>query len=184
MSPRPAVFLDRDGVINAASVRDGRPHPPATLDELRILDGVPEACRRLRAAGLLVLVATNQPDIARGATSASDVALINDVLLDQLAIDAVLVCPHDDADGCHCRKPKPGLLLDAADAWGVDLARSTMVGDRWRDIDAGHAAGVSTVFLDRGYLERRPRDYGLRTDELIHALPFILARADQGARVP
>jgi D-glycero-D-manno-heptose 1,7-bisphosphate phosphatase len=181
---RPAAFLDRDGVINAAIVRDGRPHPPASLAELRILPGVAEACRRLRAAGFYVLVVTNQPDIARGATNASEVARINDVLLDQLALDAILVCPHDDADRCHCRKPQPGLLLDAAERWSIDLTRSTMVGDRWRDVCAGQAAGVATVFIDRGYAERQPDDVDCRTDELITALPFILERADQGARVP
>jgi len=180
---RPAAFLDRDGVINAATVRNGRPHPPASLDELRILPGVAEACRRLRAAGFYVLVVTNQPDIARGTTSANDVARINDVLLDQLALDAILVCPHDDADGCHCRKPRPGLLLDAADQWDIDLARSTMVGDRWRDISAGHAAGVAAVFIDRGYEERQPDEVEHRADELITALPFIFEHADQGARV-
>lgn len=181
---RPAAFLDRDGVINAACVRAGRPHPPATVADLVILPGVAEACRRLRAEGLLVLVATNQPDIARGTTAAHEVARIHEVLLDRLAIDAVLVCPHDDADGCQCRKPRPGLLLDAADRWGIDLSRSTMVGDRWRDIDAGHAAGVATVFIDRGYDERRPHDHGHVATELITALPFILERAEQGARVP
>jgi len=184
VSLRPAAFLDRDGVLNAAHVRNGRPHPPASVAELRILPGVAEACRRLRAEGFLLLVATNQPDIARGNADALEVARINDVLVDQLALDAILVCPHDDADGCACRKPRPGLLLDAADRWGVDLSRSTMVGDRWRDIEAGEAAGVSTVFLDRGYDERRPTTYGQRTTELIHALPYILERAEQGVRVP
>ena len=181
---RPAAFLDRDGVINAAIVRNGRPHPPASLDELRILPGVAEACRRLRAEGFYVLVVTNQPDIARGATSATEVARINDILLAELALDAILVCPHDDIDDCRCRKPRPGLLLDAADRWDIDLSRSTMVGDRWRDIVAGRDAGVATVFIDRGYVERQPDDFGHRTDELITALPFILEHADQGARVP
>lgn len=181
---RPAAFLDRDGVVNAAVVRDGRPHPPAHVDDLVVLPGVAEACARLRAAGFVVLVVTNQPDIARGSTSCIEVARINDALLQHLAIDAILVCPHDDADGCHCRKPRPGLLLDGAEQWDVDLARSTMVGDRWRDIDAGAAAGVATVHLDRGYRERRPADPDHRTDELITALPFIFHRAEQGVRVP
>ena len=184
MNLRPAAFLDRDGVINAATVRDGRPHPPATLDDLRILPGVAEACRRLRAEGFYVLVATNQPDIARQRADALEVARINDALMAELAIDAILVCPHDDSDGCLCRKPKPGLLLDAAQRWGVDLSRSTMVGDRWRDIDAGSAAGVSTVFIDRGYAERQPVHHDHRATELITALRHILEHADQGARVP
>jgi D-glycero-D-manno-heptose 1,7-bisphosphate phosphatase len=181
---RPAAFLDRDGVLNAAIVRDGRPHPPARLADLQILPGVETACQRLRDAGMLVIVVTNQPDIARGTAGPLEVGVMNDVLLECLAIDAIFMCPHDDIDGCHCRKPRPGLLQDAADEWGVDLTISTMVGDRWRDVEAGHAAGVSTVFLDRGYSERRPDNYGHLAMDLLDAVPFILRHAERGVRVP
>jgi len=174
-----AVFLDRDGVLNAAAVHDGRPFPPSSIDELVMLPGVLLACHLLRQSGLRLLVVTNQPDIARGKTAGSAVDEINEVLRRDLVLDEILVCPHDDVDGCVCRKPKPGLLLAAAEAWDIDLARSTMVGDRWRDIDAGRAAGVATVFLDRSYTERRPDDADLVTDELLRAVPFILHRADR-----
>jgi D-glycero-D-manno-heptose 1,7-bisphosphate phosphatase len=128
---RPAAFLDRDGVINAATVRGGRPHPPASVDELVILPGVAEACRRLRAAGFAVLVVTNQPDIARGATGALDVARINDALLDALALDAILVCPHDDADACHCRTSSAPVAPRARPR------RGRSVGHRPRPFDHG-----------------------------------------------
>ncbi len=152
-SGAPAVFLDRDGVLNHAPVRAGRPHPPAALDEVELLPGVAEACRRLAGAGWALVVVTNQPDIARGTTDRARVDELNRAVTDGLPVLDVLVCPHDDADGCACRKPRPGLLLEAAERWGLDLAGSVMVGDRWRDVDAGRAAGVRTVFVDRGYAE-------------------------------
>ena len=111
---RRAVFLDRDGILNAAVVRDGRPYPPASLAEMTLLPGVEEACARLKKSGFLLIVVTNQPDIAKGKTTVSEVEAINAALQARLGLDEVCVCPHDDAYNCACRKPKPGLLLDAA----------------------------------------------------------------------
>ena len=153
---RVAVFLDRDGVLNEALLRDGLPHPPATVDDVVIRPGVRQACRALADAGALLIVVTNQPDLARGTASRADVDAINDHLVSVLGLDAVCVCPHDDADRCGCRKPRPGLLVDAAERHGVDLARSFMVGDRWRDVEAGTRAGVSTVWVRSDYRERLP----------------------------
>lgn len=151
---RRAVFLDRDGVLNAAVLRDGVPRPPGDVDEVEVLPGVAEACNRLRTAGFELVVVTNQPDIARGTQSEEAVRRINDALLVALPLDEVVVCPHDDADECGCRKPKPGMLVDAAKRRGIDLATSFMVGDRWRDVEAGLRAGCRTIFVDRGYDER------------------------------
>src|SRR5579871_4281109 len=134
---RRAVFLDRDGVINRAVLREGRPFPPATLAELRILAGVRDACRKLREAGFALILITNQPDIARGTINASEVTQIHERLKTYLKLDDIRVCPHDDGDHCACRKPQPGLLLDAARRWNIDLASSYVVGDRWRDVEAG-----------------------------------------------
>lgn len=174
----PAAFLDRDGVLNAASVdRARRPHPPCRADQVVLLPRVPEACEQLRAAGLRLIVVTNQPDVARGTTPASTVTEINQLLRRLLPLDDVVVCLHDDSDECRCRKPKPGLILSAASRWNIDLAASTLVGDRWRDIDAGRAAGVATVFLDRGYREPQPVGPDLVASELIDAVPFIIRRA-------
>jgi D-glycero-D-manno-heptose 1,7-bisphosphate phosphatase len=150
---RRAVFLDRDGVLNAAVVRGGVPYPPSDADEVEVLPGVEEACRSLREAGFELVVVTNQPDIARGTQTPEAVQRINQALLAALPLDAVMVCPHDDADGCACRKPKPGMLVEAARSRGIDLAASFMVGDRWRDVEAGVRAGCGTVFVDRGYDE-------------------------------
>jgi D-glycero-D-manno-heptose 1,7-bisphosphate phosphatase len=152
---RRAVFLDRDGVINRALEREGLPYPPASLAEFEILPEVPAACARLKQAGFLLVVATNQPDVGRGALAQSVVEAIHAHLLRQLPIDRVEVCYHAGRGGppCDCRKPKPGMLLRAARELGIDLAQSWMVGDRWRDIDCGHAAGCKTIFIDYGYAE-------------------------------
>jgi D-glycero-D-manno-heptose 1,7-bisphosphate phosphatase len=151
---RGAVFLDRDGVLNAAVVCDGIPRPPGDMHELEVLPGVEEACSRLRTAGFELVVVTNQPDVARGTQTMEAVRRINNALLVTLPLDEIIVCPHDDADGCTCRKPKPGMLVDAAQRRGIDLTASFMVGDRWRDVEAGRRAGCRTVFVDRGYDER------------------------------
>jgi D-glycero-D-manno-heptose 1,7-bisphosphate phosphatase len=152
---RRAVFLDRDGVINRSVLRQGLPYPPATLAEFEILPGVPAACARLKQAGFLLVVATNQPDVGRGTVAQSVVEAIHAQLMEQLPVDRVEVCFHPGRgeSDCDCRKPRPGMLLRAARELEIDLARSWMVGDRWRDIDCGHAAGCRTVFIDYGYAE-------------------------------
>ncbi len=154
---RAAVFLDRDGVLNEAVIRDGKPYPPADAANLKITAGARESLNALRAAGYLLIVVTNQPDVARGTQTREVVDAIHTRLCAELPIDAVYACCHD-GDGCNCRKPKPGLLLNAANDLGIDLARSFMIGDRWRDVDAGARAGCRTVFLDFGYRERGPTD--------------------------
>jgi D-glycero-D-manno-heptose 1,7-bisphosphate phosphatase len=173
---RRAVFLDRDGVLNKAIVREGKPYPPATLEQLEILPGVKEACVKLRAAGYLLIGVTNQPDVARGTQKRSVVEAINARLCAELTLDEILVCYHDDADQCECRKPRPGLLLEAALKYGVDLARSVMVGDRWRDVSAGQAAGCRTVWVNAGYNEKQPEPpANFECSSLPQAVEWILA---------
>lgn len=170
----PAVFLDRDGVINAAVVRDGRPYPPGSAAELAILPGVPAALRDLRAAGFQLVVVTNQPDVRRRTQTREAVDAIHDTLRADLPLDAIYCCFHDDDDHCACRKPAPGLLLDAARERALDLQASYMVGDRWRDTDAGVAAGCRAVFVDHGYAERRPMTFDKRVASLPEAAAWIL----------
>ncbi|MGD0410335.1 MAG: HAD family hydrolase [Verrucomicrobiota bacterium] len=175
-----AVFLDRDGVINRALEREARPYPPATLAEFEILPGVPAACAKLKAAGFLLVVATNQPDVGRGTLMAEVVDRIHTHLAAQLPIDRVEVCFHPGrgASACDCRKPKPGLLLRAARELDIDLAQSWMVGDRWRDVDCGRAAGCKTIFIDRGYAEelRQKPDFSARN--LGEAADIILRESE------
>jgi D-glycero-D-manno-heptose 1,7-bisphosphate phosphatase len=151
-----AVFLDRDGVLNVMYFNDGVPRPPDGLRELVIYPDVPEALRRLKEAGYVLLVVTNQPDVARGVTTIEQVNEINATMRAQLPLDDFFICPHDNVHKCDCRKPRPGMVLEAAARYNVDLSRSFMVGDRWRDMDCGSAAGVRTVLIDRGYREQAP----------------------------
>lgn len=172
---RRAVFLDRDGVINRAAVRDGKPFPPDGVAELEILPGVPEALAALRAAGFVNVVVTNQPDVATGKQLREVVEAMHARLVAELAIDAVKVCYHVAADGCACRKPKPGMLLEAAALHGVDLRASYLVGDRWRDVAAGQAAGCRTAFfIDYGYREQRPIQPFVAAESLAAAARLIL----------
>jgi D-glycero-D-manno-heptose 1,7-bisphosphate phosphatase len=151
-----AVFLDRDGVLNRAFIRDGKPYPPANLSEFQLLPGVANALWRLKNRGFLLIVVTNQPDVARGTQQRAAVEEMHAAMQGLLPIDACFVCYHDDPDGCDCRKPKPGLLLQAAAEFEIDLKISFMVGDRWRDVDAGRRAGCIPIWIDRGYAERGP----------------------------
>lgn len=147
------MFLDRDGVLNASRVVGGVPVPPRDAASFELLDGVEEACTRLAEAGLALVVITNQPDIARGRLSITEVDEMHRILREHLPLTEVVVCPHDDADGCSCRKPRPGMILDAAQRLGLDLSRSVGVGDRWRDIEAAKAAGLPAVHIDWGHGE-------------------------------
>ena len=170
---RAAVFLDRDGVINKAMVRLDKPYPPASLTELEILPGVLEAFERLKHNGFLLVVVSNQPDVVRGKTSRAEVEAINAKLSRTLPIDEFRICYHDTGDNCDCRKPKPGMLLTAARYWNIDLASSYMVGDRWRDIEAGQRAGCKTFFIDYAYDEKRPETFDYRVKSLLEAA-FII----------
>lgn len=178
-SGKPAVFFDRDGVLNHAVIRAGKPYPPQDLSEFRIVDRAREELFRLKALGFLLVVVTNQPDIARGTQTQGRVDEMNEKLRRELPVDDILACPHDSKDGCRCRKPSPGLLEHAAGRFGIDLQKSFLIGDRWRDIDAGHAAGCTTVMIDYGYREQNPtKEPALRAHSLAEAVSFI---ADQRA---
>lgn len=176
LTMRRAVFLDRDGVLNRAVVRDGKPYPPSGPEQLEILPGVVEACITLRTAGFTLVVVTNQPDVARGTQRRAVVQAINEALRAQVPLDDFRVCYHDELDGCTCRKPQPGLLLQAARDWQIDLASSFMVGDRWRDIEAGRRAGCTTVFIDCGYREPQRSVPDCSVCSLVEAVDWIMNR--------
>ena len=173
---RRAVFLDRDGVINRALERESKPYPPRSLDEFEILPGVAAACEKLKRGGYLLVVATNQPDVGRGTMAKELVETIHAEMCRQLPIDRVEVCfhPGQGKSACDCRKPKPGMLLRAARELGIDLKESWMVGDRWRDVDCGHAAGCRTIFIDRGYAEELRQKPHFSAGNLAKAADIIL----------
>lgn len=172
---RAAVFLDRDGVLSRAVDVDGQPRTPMVADEFEVLPEAAEACRRLRDAGYLLVVVTNQPDIARGLMDPTELLAMHSSLLAQVPLDEIRVCPHDDGDGCACRKPLPGMLRAAAADLGIDLGASVLVGDRWRDIEAGRAAGCQTVLVDHGWRERAPEGANAVARNLTGAVNWILA---------
>jgi len=173
---RRAVFLDRDGVINRVTVRDGKPYPPSSAAVLELLPGVAGALEQLKGAGFVLIVVSNQPDVARGTTTREVVETIHARLADTLPIDRFMVCYHDTFDNCECRKPRPGMLLASAKEMQIDLAASYMVGDRWRDMEAGKRAGCKTFFIDYGYDEEPPRNYDFRVASLAEATTVILTR--------
>jgi len=153
---RRAVFLDRDGVLNEARIKDGKPFPPIGLADLRITSDGAESLTELSRAGFLLICVTNQPDVARGTQTREVVEAINETVRSRLPLADVLTCYHDERDGCACRKPRPGLLVAAAARYSIDLSASFMVGDRWTDIEAGLAAGCTTILLGNGYGENAP----------------------------
>jgi D-glycero-D-manno-heptose 1,7-bisphosphate phosphatase len=173
-----AVFLDRDGVLNRVVLRQGRPYPPATLEEFELLPGVVEAVHALRQAGFRLIVVTNQPDVRTGVQRREVVQAMHERLRHTLPLDAIKVCFHVDEDGCSCRKPRPGMLLEAAAEWGLDLERSFMVGDRWRDIEAGRNARCRTILIQGHYQERAADRPDAVADSLWEASARILSRDD------
>jgi len=166
---RRAVFLDRDGVINKPVVREGRPYPPAEVKDFELYEDVVAGCAQLKAIGYLLVVVTNQPDVARGAQTRATVDVMHRKMLDALPqIARIEVCWHAGAawaDPCDCRKPQPGMVLRAAKALNIDLTQSFLIGDRWRDVDCGHGAGCRTVFVDRNYSEalRQPPNWTVQS---------------------
>lgn len=176
-----AVFLDRDGVINQPITRDGFPYAPTSLAEFVLIPGVKEACRHLKEAGFLLVVATNQPDVGRGELDQAVVESIHAHMRAELPIDQVEVC-YDSGRGKEPspdRKPAPGMLLRAARDLSIDLSRSFMVGDRWRDVDCGHAAGCTTVWIDYGYTEKLRQQPDYTVHNLTDAIEVILRHASE-----
>lgn len=163
---RPAVFLDRDGVIVIPEFRDRRSFAPRRLEDFRFYPDAAASLHRLRRAGFLLAVVTNQPDVGNGVVSRSEVEAMHETMVRELPVDAVKACFHRQDERCDCRKPKPGMILEAAGELGADLATSFMVGDRSSDVEAGRAAGCATVFIDLGYDEPAPQ----APDFVVHSI--------------
>lgn len=169
-----AIFLDRDGVLNRAVIKNGKPYPPFDLGNLEILDGVKESIRAFQKASWLVIVVTNQPDVVRNIVSKDNVEEINNYLKSTLHFNEIYTCYHDNNDFCDCRKPKPGMLLAASKKNNINLKNSYMIGDRWTDIEAGNKAGCKTIFVDYKYKEKRPLNYKYKVKSLKEAANIIL----------
>ena len=175
MNPvQPAVFLDRDGVLNRVFVRAGVTHPPASVQKFELLPGAADAVRRLHAEGFSLVVVTNQPDVARGTQTRDGVEAIHRCLCAELPMLQVLACYHDAGDDCVCRKPKPGMILEAARRWQLDVPRSFLVGDRWSDVAAGQAAGCRTILVETPYSGRERCRPEHRVRDLAEAVEWIV----------
>jgi D-glycero-D-manno-heptose 1,7-bisphosphate phosphatase len=169
-----AVFLDRDGVLNKVYLRNGKPHPPDSIDEMVIFPDAAAALGLLHQHGFRLILVTNQPDIARGRVTREQVHSMNEHLRRKVPLDAIEMCEHDDAEGCDCRKPEPGMLLRAALRDGIALSESFMVGDRWRDVEAGRRAHCRTVLIGDGYSEPFTSQPDVAVGNLTEAVDWIL----------
>jgi D-glycero-D-manno-heptose 1,7-bisphosphate phosphatase len=169
-----AVFLDRDGVLTLSLIRDGKGYAPTTLDEFEILPEAREACQLLKKEGFLLVVVTNQPDVGRGILSLGILEEMHRRLRTQLPLDDVLVCTDPSESPGPRRKPAPGMLLEAAVTWDLDLTRSYMMGDRKGDIDAGRAAGCRCIFIDRGYQEVKPLEPDVIVGNVLEGARWVL----------
>lgn len=173
-----AIYLDRDGVINKLITRNGKAQAPYTLEEFDLYPGVIEACEQIKKSEFLSIIVTNQPDVARGWVSAESVHMINDRILELLPIDDIKICFHTNSDQCKCRKPMPGMLLEAAQEWDIDLSESFMIGDRYGDVFAGAAAGCKTILVGPGDLVSIQGDFptpDYKVDSLLEAVQIILS---------
>ena len=176
---RSAAFLDRDGVLNACLIKDDTPYPPSMISEVEILPEVKEAIELLIVNNYLPIVITNQPDVARSKTSLSEVQKINEYVGKNTGITNFYICPHDDGDKCSCRKPKPGLIEIATKELEVDLSTSFLVGDRWRDIEAGQAMKLPSYFIDCSYRETKPKQPFIRVSSLLEAVQLKLGMGNE-----
>ena len=172
-----AIFLDRDGIVNKAIVKNNKPYSPQNFEELELVTGIRQLIEFLKHK-YLIFVVSNQPEVARGNQNKEDVETINDYLSSQLSIDSFLICFHDDQDFCNCRKPKAGLILWAAEKYDIDLKSSWVIGDRWRDIEMGKKVGCKTIFVNYNYDETQP----LKPDFIVKSINeiFIIIELKDG----
>ncbi|MBI5051063.1 MAG: HAD family hydrolase, partial [Nitrospirae bacterium] len=147
MEAKKAIFLDRDGVINKVLLNDGKPFSPRRFEEFVLIPDIEISLNSFRSMGFLNIIVTNQPDIARGLIEMQELNKMHNLLMEKLAIDDIIVCPHDDADDCRCRKPKAGMLLDGSKKWNIDIKKSFLIGDTWKDIEAGKSAGCKSILI-------------------------------------
>lgn len=157
-----ALFLDRDGVINKVLLKNGEPFSPRTFEEFEVLPKVKESLNQLKKRGFINIVVTNQPDIPRGLIRIEELNKIHAFIKENLPVDDIMVCPHDNADNCQCRKPKLGMLFEAESKWNIDLRESFLIGDTWKDITAGKSAGCRTILIDMPYNQEVASDYRVR----------------------
>lgn len=166
-----AIFFDRDGVINSVLIKEGKPFSPRKYKEFKLLSGVRDVLFKLKEGGFLCIIVTNQPDVARGFMKLEELEKMHKLIKKNLPIDDIMTCIHDDQDNCGCRKPKPGMLIEAARKWNIDLKNSVIVGDTWKDIEAGRSVECKTILLDAPYNQKVSCDYRVKNlNEIVDIL--------------
>ena len=172
-----AIFLDRDGVINEVIFRgSNKPIAPWSLKDVILIPGIKNPIDKLCNMGFLLFVVSSQPDISKGHLKLHTVKKMNEIILDKFPIKEVSICPHEDRHNCLCRKPKPGMLIDLSKKWAVDLNSSFLIGDNWKDIYAGKAAGCKTILLDRQYNSSVEADFHI--NDLSEAVSIINSQGE------
>lgn len=166
-----AVFLDRDGIINNIIVRDNNPFSPRSFGEFELIHGIEVPLYSFRGRGFLNIIVTNQPDVSRRLLPIDELNKMHALIIERLPVDDIMICPHDDADNCNCRKPKAGMLVYAAEKWDINIKESYLVGDSWRDIEAGKAVGCKTILLDMPYNQEVRSDH--RVIDLMGAMALV-----------
>lgn len=172
-SKNKAIFFDRDGVINRVVFREGKPSSPWRFEEFEIFSDIKEILEHFKSLNFLNIIFTNQPDITRNNLNIQELEKIHKFLMENLPIDRIEVCPHDDKDNCFCRKPKPGLILQAAQKLNIELSKSYVIGDNWKDIKAGKAAGCKTFLIRSEYNKDYKEDYDFEISNLKEAVEII-----------
>jgi D-glycero-D-manno-heptose 1,7-bisphosphate phosphatase len=153
------AFIERDGVLNKARVERQHQVSPLTMEDFQLNQEAKPLLQRLKAAGLVLVATTNQPGLSRGYQSRRELDRMHDLLRSTFPLDDILVCPHDETDRCPCRKPKPGLLMEAAFKWHLNLDHSFVISDKWQDAEAARTAGCTSLLLQSPWLGTVHRDF-------------------------
>ncbi len=156
-----AIFIERDGILNLPCLERQNQVAPVTLQQFQVNQAAIPTLKDLKASGFILIATTNQPGISRGTVSRRELDRMHDLLRSSFPLDEILVCPHDESDGCPCRKPQPGLLTEAAFKWHIDLERSFVISDKWQDAKAARAVGCTSMLLKSPWIGAGPHDFVL-----------------------
>jgi D-glycero-D-manno-heptose 1,7-bisphosphate phosphatase len=169
----PGIFIERDAILNRVRVERQHQVSPLTLEEFHVNVAMAPLLGKLKAEGFLLIATTNQPGLSRGYQSRRELDRMHDLLCRSLPLDDILVCPHDEMDRCPCRKPKPGLLVEAAFKWQLGLDRSFVISDKWQDAEAARIAGCTSLLLQSPWVGDVHHDFllpdlGVIVDKILH----------------
>ena len=162
---RVAAFIERDGLLNRVRIEHDFPVTPVRLQDFQVQPEAVPLVKSLQKAGYLVIATTNQPGLSTGESSRRELDLMHEILLKKLNLDDIMICPHDEADSCPCRKPKPGLLIEAGFKWHVDLDRSVAISDKWQDAEAARIAGCTSILIDSPWNGPGHHDFKVKSFE-------------------